>query len=116
MLIPRRTVERRASRLVPSFSDDGRWAGADAPEPQLREQVAVLTQIRVERARAGAMAMNHARAGTGTPLVLLRGWPEFLAGMEAADGPAGGHFDLIAPEWRGFGDSTSPTGLRVRWG
>ena len=33
--------------------------------------------IRVGRVQAGGIMMNHARAGTGNPLVLLHGWPEF---------------------------------------
>ena len=33
--------------------------------------------IRVARVRAGAIMMNHARGGTGNPVVLLHGWPEF---------------------------------------
>lgn len=64
--------------------------------------------IRVSRVRAGAIMMNHARDGTGNPVVLLHGWPEFWLVWRRLMGRLTDHFDLIAPEWRGFGDSDKP--------
>jgi len=64
--------------------------------------------IRVGRVRAGAITMNHARVGAGPPLVLLHGWPEFWLVWRRLMTRLAGRFDLIAPEWRGFGDSDKP--------
>ena len=64
--------------------------------------------IRVARVRAGAIMMNHARGGTGNPVVLLHGWPEFWLVWRRLMSRLTDHFDLIAPEWRGFGDSDKP--------
>ncbi len=66
------------------------------------------TTIRLGRVRAGPIAMNHARCGAGVPLVLLHGWPEFWLVWKRVMTRLAGGFDLIAPEWRGFGDSDQP--------
>ena len=55
--------------------------------------------IRVGRVRAGAIAMNHARAGAGRPLVLLHGWPEFWLVWKRRMTRLANRFDLVAPEW-----------------
>ena len=64
--------------------------------------------IRHARLRAGAITMNHARGGAGAPLVLLHGWPEFWLVWRRVMDRLADRFDLIAPEWRGFGDSDKP--------
>ena len=64
--------------------------------------------IRHTRLRAGAITMNHARSGAGAPLVLLHGWPEFWLVWRRVMDRLSDRFDLIAPEWRGFGDSDKP--------
>jgi hypothetical protein len=60
------------------------------------------------RVRANGAAFHVSRTGTGKPLLLLHGWPEFwltwvMAGL--AD-----RFTLLAPDLRGFGDSDKPDG------
>ena len=50
------------------------------------------------------------RAGTGKPLLLLHGWPEFWLTWEPVMRRLDGRFQLIAPDLRGFGDSAKPDG------
>lgn len=49
-----------------------------------------------------------AEAGNGPPLVLLHGWPEFWATWEPMFARLGDRYRLIAPDFRGFGESGNP--------
>ena len=49
-----------------------------------------------------------ARAGNGPPLMLLHGWPEFWATWEPMFARLGDRYRLIAPDFRGFGESGNP--------
>jgi epoxide hydrolase 4 len=49
-----------------------------------------------------------AQAGNGPPLVLLHGWPEFWATWEPMFTRLGDRYRLIAPDFRGFGESGNP--------
>jgi pimeloyl-ACP methyl ester carboxylesterase len=51
-----------------------------------------------------------ARTGTGKPLLLLHGWPEFWLTWEPVMTRLAGRYTLIAPDLRGFGDSDKPQG------
>jgi epoxide hydrolase 4 len=51
---------------------------------------------------------NIAEAGSGPPLMLLHGWPEFNATWEPLIARLAGRYRLIAPDYRGFGDSDHP--------
>jgi pimeloyl-ACP methyl ester carboxylesterase len=53
-------------------------------------------------------ATHVAEAGTGAPLVLLHGWPEFWATWEPMFARLGDRYHLIAPDFRGFGESENP--------
>ena len=50
-----------------------------------------------------------AEAGRGAPLFLLHGWPEFWATWEPMFERLPDRFRLIAPDFRGFGESGNPT-------
>ena len=52
--------------------------------------------------------IHFARTGTGQPLVLLHGWPEFWLTWKPVMERLAGRFDLIAPDLRGFGQSGHP--------
>jgi len=56
-----------------------------------------------------ARGVRHhvAEAGSGPPLVLLHGWPE-LGNMEPIIARLAGRYRLIAPDFRGFGESEDP--------
>ncbi len=59
---------------------------------------------------ANGINIHYVRHGSGAPLVLLHGWPEFWL-VWCKNIPAlSGDFDVIAPDLRGFGD-TDKTGL-----
>ena len=59
---------------------------------------------------ANGIDMHLRRIGSGAPLVLLHGWPEWSRVWEPVMTRLAGRFDLVAPDFRGFGDSqkTSP--------
>ena len=65
---------------------------------------------------AGPVRIHYRRAGSAgkLPLVFLHGWPEFSRVWEPVMErlAATGRFDLIAPDYRGFGDSENPDGER----
>ena len=60
--------------------------------------------------KANGAAFHVARTGTGQPLLLLHGWPEFWLTWEPVMTRLAGRFSLIAPDLRGFGDSDKPDG------
>ena len=60
--------------------------------------------------RANGAAFHVARTGTGKPLLLLHGWPEFWLTWEPVMTRLAGRYSLIAPDLRGFGDSDKPDG------
>src|SRR5207248_8612381 len=60
--------------------------------------------------RANGAAFHVARTGTGKPLVLLHGWPEFWLTWEPVLARLADRFTLFAPDLRGFGDSDKPDG------
>jgi pimeloyl-ACP methyl ester carboxylesterase len=60
--------------------------------------------------RANGAAFHVARTGTGKPLLLLHGWPEFWLTWEPVMARLADRFTLIAPDLRGFGDSDKPSG------
>ena len=60
--------------------------------------------------RANEATFHVARTGTGKPLLLLHGWPEFWLTWEPVMARLAGRHTLIAPDLRGFGDSDKPDG------
>jgi pimeloyl-ACP methyl ester carboxylesterase len=60
--------------------------------------------------RADGTAFHVARTGTGQPLLLLHGWPEFWLTWEPVMARLADGYNLFAPDLRGFGDSDKPNG------
>ncbi len=60
--------------------------------------------------RANGASFHAARLGSGPPLLLLHGWPEFWLTWEPVMQRLASRFTLIAPDLRGFGDSDKPGG------
>lgn len=60
--------------------------------------------------RANGAAFHVARTGSGAPLLLLHGWPEFWLTGEPVMQRLADRFTLLAPDLRGFGDSDKPDG------
>jgi pimeloyl-ACP methyl ester carboxylesterase len=60
--------------------------------------------------QANGAAFHVAVAGTGRPLLLLHGWPEFWLTWEPVMTQLADRFTLYAPDLRGFGDSDKPGG------
>jgi len=67
-----------------------------------------VSDIRHGRVRANGIEFHVARIGSGRPLVLLHGWPEFWLTWEPVMQRLAGRFELIAPDLRGFGESEKP--------
>ena len=59
---------------------------------------------------ANGADFHVARTGKGPPLLLLHGWPEFWLTWEPVMTHLADRFTLIAPDLRGFGDSSKPDG------
>ena len=68
--------------------------------------------------QAAGAALHVVTAGSGPPLLLLHGWPEFWLTWEPVMTRLAGRFTLIAPDLRGFGQSDKPPGEpnAERWG
>src|ERR1700709_565488 len=66
-----------------------------------------MEHLRVE---ANGAAFHVARTGTGQPLLLLHGWPEFWLTWEPVMARLADGYNLFAPDLRGFGDSDKPNG------
>lgn len=56
---------------------------------------------------ANGARMHYARLGQGKPLVMVHGWPEFWLTWRHNLPVLARHFDVIAPDLRGFGESRS---------
>ena len=54
---------------------------------------------------AKGIRLHYLRSGSGQPLVLLHGWPEWSHIWRPVMSRLANEFDLIAPDFRGFGDS-----------
>src|SRR5450759_4535176 len=59
---------------------------------------------------ANGASFHVARVGTGKPLLLLHGWPEFWLTWEPVMARLADRHTLFAPDLRGFGDSDKPDG------
>lgn len=59
---------------------------------------------------ANGARFRVACAGTGRPLLLLHGWPEFRYTWEPVMERLRDRFRLVAPDLQGFGDSDKPGG------
>ncbi len=59
-------------------------------------------------AEANGIRVHYVRQGSGTPLVLLHGWPEFWFVWRKNIPALAERFDVIAPDLRGFGESEKP--------
>jgi len=60
------------------------------------------------RADTGEVVLSFHRAGRGTPLILLHGFPQNHLCWEAVAPALAEHFDVIIPDLRGYGDSDAP--------
>lgn len=53
------------------------------------------------------LSIHYIRAGRGRPVIFLHGWPEFARTWLHNLPELATHFDCIAPEFRGFGETRS---------
>jgi pimeloyl-ACP methyl ester carboxylesterase len=59
-------------------------------------------------AEANGIRLHYVREGSGAPLLLLHGWPEFWYVWRKCIPDLARDFDVIVPDLRGFGDSDKP--------
>jgi epoxide hydrolase 4 len=69
-----------------------------------------MSMVDTKHSFVTARGVRHhvAEAGSGPPLVLLHGWPEFWATWEPIFARLADRYRLIAPDFRGFGESENP--------
>jgi len=67
-----------------------------------------MAAIRHSFHQTNGFRTHLAEAGDGPPLLLLHGWPEFWATWEPVIDRLSGQFRLLAPDFRGFGESGNP--------
>ena len=58
--------------------------------------------------QCGGVRLSIHRAGQGTPLILLHGYPQNHHCWEKVAPAFARHFDVIVPDLRGYGDSDAP--------
>ncbi|MDP4086908.1 MAG: alpha/beta hydrolase [Bacillota bacterium] len=56
----------------------------------------------------GGIKLHYVRKGQGAPVLLLHGWPGFWYDWRHVIEPLSQFADVIAPDFRGFGDSEKP--------
>jgi pimeloyl-ACP methyl ester carboxylesterase len=59
-------------------------------------------------AGSGGVSLHYVRLGRGDPILLLHGWPGFSYDFRRVLVPLSGLADVIAPDFRGFGESDKP--------
>ena len=67
-----------------------------------------MVDVRHSTVTVRGVRHHVAEAGSGPPLVLLHGWPEFWATWEPMLERLHHRYRLIAPDFRGFGESENP--------
>jgi pimeloyl-ACP methyl ester carboxylesterase len=60
------------------------------------------------KASIGGVSLHYVRHGGGQPVLLVHGWPGFWFEWNKNILPLAGHFDVIAPDMRGFAYSDKP--------
>jgi haloacetate dehalogenase len=62
----------------------------------------------VSRIPVGEVTLRVRHGGSGPPLLLLHGYPETSAAWGAIAGPLATEFTVVAPDLRGYGESSQP--------
>ena len=75
-----------------------------APDPRFDPALGLTHH----QARANGQHIHYVRAGVGPPVVLLHGWPQTWYMWRKVIPLLAGHYTLIAPDLRGFGESSKP--------
>lgn len=68
----------------------------------------MITGFTPSRIDTGEVTLSVHRAGSGTPLILLHGYPQNHHCWEHVAPTLAQHFDVIVPDLRGYGDSDAP--------
>ena len=68
-----------------------------------------MTSFQSRFVQANGIRIHYVREGSGQPLLLLHGWPEFCYAWRKCIPDLARDFDVIAPDLRGFGDSDKPS-------
>ncbi|WP_422272702.1 alpha/beta fold hydrolase [Bradyrhizobium sp.] len=105
----RMTIRRKVIPLHARMDGQTRRRPEEFPQRQEKKQQEgpVMEHLTVH---ANGAAFHVARTGTGKPLLLLHGWPEFWLTWEPVKARLADRFTPYAPDMRGFGDSDKPDG------
>lgn len=80
---------RGATRMIDVRPEDPRWGHGSV-------------------AGSGGIRLHYVRQGTGSPVLLLHGWPGFWYDWRRVIPALARKADIVAPDFRGFGDSDKP--------
>ena len=67
-------------------------------------------EVRAGTVRVNGVRLHHLRAGTGSPVLLLHGWPQTSHMWRRVLAPLAERHTVIAPDLRGYGLSDKPAG------
>ncbi len=78
--------------------------------PPAKEMFSAMTDFEWNHQYAdlSGLRVHYVRHGQGMPVILQHGWPEFWYTWRKNIPALAEHFDVIAPDLRGFGDSGKP--------
>ncbi|MEX2571959.1 MAG: alpha/beta hydrolase [Gemmatimonadota bacterium] len=71
----------------------------------------MFSEFRTFDVERGEVRIHGRIGGSGPPLLLLHGHPQTHVMWHRVAGPLAAHHTVVAPDLRGYGDSTKPTGL-----
>jgi pimeloyl-ACP methyl ester carboxylesterase len=72
--------------------------------------LASSSELSHHAAFVNGVKLHYVRAGAGDPIVLLHGWPQTWYMWRKIIEPLAEHYTVIAPDLRGFGESSKPKG------
>ena len=81
------------------------------PDPDADALPRGFTDLRLSRTTVGEVSLRVRVGGSGPPLLLLHGYPETHLAWALVAGDLAEQFTVVAPDLRGYGDSTAPPRL-----
>jgi pimeloyl-ACP methyl ester carboxylesterase len=75
-----------------------------------RPEIGRDVRVRHDSVYLDDLKLHYVRSGGGVPVVLLHGWPQTWFAWRKVIPLLANRYDVIAPDLRGFGDTSRPSG------